>query len=565
MRKGVHDALQEKTTAADVRSGRRGPSSRPGRVREALQELERQAALAPQKALPRSRVARAAARRAAWARRRSGGPEGHAARAEARRGLAHARLGAATRRARPPPAARLRPHRRPRRLSQGPRARSQGGHHPRRPPRHLLEYDARGRRYSPQADLPAAIAEYQALAPKDLNDHNMDDNLLVALVRSNRFEEARSLAAEMKDSQTGAVLALVATAATQGPRGPRWRKASAPVHRREGARPPPSSRPVRTFFWCGAMPMPPSSSIAPPPVGPTPAALLSLADLVRRARRHEEIQLPPDQPSTVFKRLLLALFTGDLETVKPGAYFSRDVQAELAREKGSDQLIRRMFSQMRDSMAGDVPPDAALDLGLTALRETVAGDDEIGYRINFTSSMGENSRQFAVYVVKEGGEYRLVGANAFHRVAGPRGSPPPQPRRSPRRPQMARLGRRGLPRAGARQWRSAAGPSPSRCSGPGARRGAPRRCDAPPPPCSAATASRLLPSSPPAARRRPSRRAATRSTSPSPCLSGSEPSAGDGEGVPPSADGPPGLGARRSRPYLGAHRSRSLGRGPHSG
>ncbi|HSS51333.1 MAG TPA: DUF3857 domain-containing protein [Thermoanaerobaculia bacterium] len=406
VRKGVHEALQEKTTLLMFDQAGEAHLDA-GRVREALQELERLAALAPQKSLPRSRVARALL----------AGGMGEAARREARRAtqlepklaaawrtlgwvLQHDELGR-----------RLRPgydrngavaaYRKARELD--PRDGTT-----RADLAILLEYDARGRRYSAEADLPAAIAEYQALR-KDLNDHDMDENLLVALVRSSRFDEAKKLAAEMKDSQTGSVLALVATAATEGP--------EAAVQEGERKFADPKARAtalqqagqnlllVRRYADAAVLFDRAGRESA------NPAALLSLADLVRRARRHEEVQLPPDQPSTVFKRFLLAMFT-NAESRKLSSFFSRDMQAELAKEKGADETIRQAFSQVRDSLTSDVPPDTAIDLGLTALRETQAGDDDLGYRINFTSAVGETSRQFAVYVVHEGGEFRLVGVNA---------------------------------------------------------------------------------------------------------------------------------------------------------
>jgi tetratricopeptide (TPR) repeat protein len=412
VRKGVHEALQEKTTLLMFDQAGEAHLDA-GRVREALEELERLAALSPQKALPRSRVARALL----------AGGMGDAARREARRAtqlepklaaawrtlgwvLQHDELG---RRLRPgyDRSGAVAAYRKARELD--PKDDTT-----RADLAILLEYDAKGHRYSAEADLAAAIAEYQALR-RDLNDHGMDENLLVALVRASRFDEARKLAAEMKDSQTASVLSLVATAATEG--------AEAAVQ--EGERKFADEKARATALQQAGRNLLLVRRYADAAVlfdragrqSANPAALLSLANLVRRARRHEEVQLPPDQPSTVFKRFLLATFAGDLATARLSSFFSRDMQAELAKEKGADETIRKAFSQMRESLTSDVPPDTALDLGLTALRETLAGDDEVGYRINFTSftsatsGLGETSRQFAVYVVREGGEYRLVGAN----------------------------------------------------------------------------------------------------------------------------------------------------------
>src|SRR5947209_10831950 len=272
----------------------------------------------------------------------------------------------------------------------------------------LLEHDAKGRRYSPEADLAGAIAEYRALR-RDLNDHSMDESLLVTLVRTGRFDEARKLAAELKDSQPGAVLALVALAATEGPEAAVQEserkfadeKARAAALQQAGQ----NLLLVRRYADAAVLFDRASRQTA------NPAALLSLADLVRRTRRHEDLQLPPDQPATVFKRFLLAMFTGDLEARKFSAFFSRDVQAELAKEKGAEETIRRAFSRLRDHLKGDMPADTAVDLGLAALRDAVTGDDALGYRVDFTSSLGETSQQFVVYVVRDGSEFRLAATS----------------------------------------------------------------------------------------------------------------------------------------------------------
>src|SRR5947209_11704634 len=404
--KGVREALLEKTTLLQFdHVGEAHVAA--GRVREALQEFERLAALAPQKALPRSRVARALL----------AGGMGEAARREARRAtqlepklapawrtlgwvLQHDDLG---RRLRPgyDRAGALAAYRKARELDPGDEV-------ARADLAILLEHDAKGRRYSPEADLAGAIAEYRALR-RDLNDHSMDESLLVTLVRTDRFDEARKLAAELKDSQPGAVLALVALAATEGPEAAVQEserkfadeKARAAALQQAGQ----NLLLVRRYADAAVLFDRASRQTA------NPAALLSLADLVRRTRRHEDLQLPPDQPATVFKRFLLAMVTGDLEPKRFYAFFSRDLQAELAREKGAEETIRRAFSRLRDSLKGDMPADTAVDLGLAALREAVTGDDALGYRVDFTSSLGEASQQFVVYVVRDGSEFRLAATS----------------------------------------------------------------------------------------------------------------------------------------------------------
>ena len=118
--------------------------------------------------------------------------------------------------------------------------------------------------------------------------------------------------------------------------------------------------------------------------------------------------IPLDSFLTLLVRLIV------VRARKFSAFFSRDVQAQLAKEKGAEETIRRAFSRLRDSLKGDLPADTAIDLGLAALRDAVTGDDALGYRVDLTSSLGEATQQFVVYVVRDGpgsGELRLAATS----------------------------------------------------------------------------------------------------------------------------------------------------------
>ncbi|HET9185076.1 MAG TPA: transglutaminase domain-containing protein, partial [Solirubrobacterales bacterium] len=272
-----------------------------GQVHEALAEFQRLAALEPKKALPRTRIARALL----------AGGMGEAARQEARQAvklepklapayrhlgwiLEHDELG---RRFGPgfDRAGALAALRKARELDPKDAAtRSELAI--------LLEHDAQGLRYSPRADLGAAIDEYKALK-KDLGAKNVDDNLLIALVRAGRFAEAKELAAKMKDSQTGSILSLAAIAATDG--------VAAAVREGEHAFSDDKARAAalqsaaQTLALTRRYPEAAALMERASRQSDNAAALLSTAEILRKARRHEEIPLPADQPSTPVRRLML--------------------------------------------------------------------------------------------------------------------------------------------------------------------------------------------------------------------------------------------------------------------
>ncbi|MFL6234730.1 MAG: DUF3857 domain-containing protein [Thermoanaerobaculia bacterium] len=380
-----------------------------GRVHEALAEFQRLAALEPKKALPRTRVARALL----------AGGMGEAAREEARQALrlepklasAYRQLGwilehddigrrfgsgfdragalAALRKARE-----LDP--------KDQAARSELAI--------LLEHDAGGVRYSPRADLGAAIDEYKALK-KDLGAKEADDNLLVALARAGRYAEAKELAAQRKDSQTGSIVSLVAIAATDG--------ADAAVREGEHAFSDDKARAAalqsaaQTLTLARRYPEAAALMERAGRQSDNAAALLSMADLLRKAKRHEEVALPPDQPATPARRIMLLATSEKIDVKQVAALFSHEVAAEVL--KLSDPEAQRLFeagsaSARRQLRALQMPADAAIDLALGAMQETVSGGEASGYRVALSFPGTDKSPgSFVVYVVREGGEYRVAG------------------------------------------------------------------------------------------------------------------------------------------------------------
>ncbi|HEY0513751.1 MAG TPA: DUF3857 domain-containing protein [Thermoanaerobaculia bacterium] len=426
LRAGAREALQEPMRLLTFdQTGEAHLAA--GRVREALAEFRREAALAPKRALPLTRAARALL----------AGGMGEAAREEARQAvrldpksaLAHRDLGwilehdELGRRFGPgfDRAGALAAYRKARELD----------------PRDLvirtdlailLEHDTRGQRYTPAADLGAAIDEYKA-ARKDLGEAAaaLDENLLIALVRAGRFPEAKELAARMKDSPTAAVLSLVAVAATDG--------AEAAV--REGERRPGDDKARAAALQSAAQHLLlarryPEAAALLERAGrqsENAAAVLSMADLLRRAKRHEDADLDADRPSTPARRLMTLAATTATEAgsapdlKRLAALFSRDVEPEIL--KGGARALRLVAAGAAPSrqqrLSQEVPLEVAVDLALGALRESVTGDDAGGYRVGFSFPLEKSARDLAFYIVREaggGGGYRIAAIGSARSMLG---------------------------------------------------------------------------------------------------------------------------------------------------
>jgi transglutaminase-like putative cysteine protease len=379
-----------------------------GRVREAIEEFQREAAAAPKKALPHCRLARALL----------AGGMGEAARQEADRAarlepraavaqrtlawvLQHdglgRRFGAGFDRA-----GAIAAYRKARSLDADDEA-------TRADLAILLEHDALGRRYAAGADLAAAITEYQALR-KDLKSRAMDDNLLVALLRTWRFAEVTELAAEIEDTPPRNALRLAAAAATAGPEAAvrdaerRLWEPAAEVSALDAAAQELVA--MRRYGEAAAL------LARAGQLSPNAAAFLARADALRRARRHEEVQLPDGDPATAAKRFLLAALAEPPATDRMLRLLSRGLTESLT-PAARRELVEAPGRGLRTSRAAaqheGLSAEVRQDLVLAAWRTTVQGDDQAGFRVEISSAVGERPGRSAFFVVRENGEVRIAG------------------------------------------------------------------------------------------------------------------------------------------------------------
>jgi tetratricopeptide (TPR) repeat protein len=389
-----------------------------GRVREALDEFRRLAALAPKKALPRTRIARTLL----------AGGLGEAARAEAEEAVKiepdfawawvtlgwirqHDDLG--------------------RRFGEGydragaiaayrkAKALDPDDKDVRADLAILLEHDARGERYGPGSDLPAAIEEYIAIED-DLADLGLDNNLVIALMWAQRFDEMKARIDTLGVGNGRGALKLVALAATEG--------TDAALRTAErsfadaGGRAEALSGAGRNLMLLRRYPEAAALFEAAGRQSSNAAALLGMAELLRKAKRYEELTFAPKDPASAVKRLstMAAMAAMDAMAAR-GETGGEQLSSLVSREmtNGLDAEARKAFwtefeagfnEARRAVRTSNLPLSVAMDLGLAVLRPTVSGDDALGYRVVMTSSMADRIRNVA-FVVPEDGEYRIAATD----------------------------------------------------------------------------------------------------------------------------------------------------------
>lgn len=262
----------------------------------------------------------------------------------------------------------------------------------------LLEHDAEGFRYAPGAGLDAAIAEYRE-AFDDHEDLNLDANLLICLAWAGRFDEMLE-GVETASTDPGA-LRVVARAATGGPAAAlrearrlwsgetlRSRLAEAAATLMQLRRYPESAE----LFQAAARGAAKATQI------------LELAEIMRRTRRHEEIELSDDPVENLIQRFFVALFHDQGQELK-ALLSSRVADRELAGPESLGVQLRVAREQLRDT---NMSFDYLLDLGLANLQISTDGDETVGHRVRLAFNLGGVNQKNSFFVVHEDGQERVL-------------------------------------------------------------------------------------------------------------------------------------------------------------
>ncbi|MCP4656223.1 MAG: hypothetical protein GY856_12490, partial [bacterium] len=269
----------------------------------------------------------------------------------------------------------------------------------------LLEHDREGFRYGPQANLDEAIAEYRSLR-EELDETGLDENLLIALARSHRFEECTDFAREIDLSPNGYGMLLVAIAATDGPDAAI--EEALKLHDR-GQR----HVALQTAGWVLAVlrRYPESARLltAAARGAPNAAEILSQADLIRRTRRYEELTLAVGDPRSLVPRTVIALVCAERPDDLLALFGRRLTEARRTEEETAEwEELSNGFRALLQ--ASGMSREAVLDIMLAGLKTTAEGDDSVGYRLRVRWSL-DGDESGVLFVGREDGEYRILATD----------------------------------------------------------------------------------------------------------------------------------------------------------
>lgn len=266
----------------------------------------------------------------------------------------------------------------------------------------MLEYDAKGNRYSPKADVSGAIREYQKLTREQLSEAGMPSNLAWALFYTRRFKESLEAAEALSPPPLQIVIAAMAEVdgADKALEEARRRTTSKDQFIDIAGKAGALIMALRDYPLAAAL-------VEAGASGNNAAQGLAFAATLRNAKRHEDLQFPAT-PEGVARRAF-AIQSLAADSMKPDTLlplFSRSARTALEKLTADERRLAEI--SMASARGWAYAVDTVTDLALANMQTTVSGDDTVGYRVMMR--MGSTPAAVPYFVVKEDGQYRLLGS-----------------------------------------------------------------------------------------------------------------------------------------------------------
>ena len=262
----------------------------------------------------------------------------------------------------------------------------------------LLEYDARGRRYTRDTNLEEAGKLYRELF--EANQTGFSTNLMINLAYRGRFAELRDFTAKLQETLEQRQFRAVAVAALEGGEaGVRVTRGVDDRQQRAQVLAGAAQYLLRARRYREAKALL-EAALPLQSEGKTNAELLVHLGSVKK---WDEIPTPPREPGTLLSHLILGLLRQEIKPSQAESFLSRKMSPEV-RKKELEELTAEKMAESMSSIGSTHPLDVALDLAVSLWTPKVDGDDAIGYRVQ----VGLEGSELSYYVVREEGEYRLI-------------------------------------------------------------------------------------------------------------------------------------------------------------
>jgi len=265
----------------------------------------------------------------------------------------------------------------------------------------LLEYNREGMRYGPGADLKDAISTYRLLPQEKLESFGLQNNLPFALMYAGQFAEAMKSAQILNPQPAGLMIACAAAlnGSQAGITEAHQRSGSDELFKQNANVAGQILLNLRMYSTAADLLQAGAS-------GDDSARVVALAAMLRKARKHEEIQFKND-PADVETKFFLSSADPHETLQQIKALSSRNALQVIAKTDPDEiEKVLKTAQQTRSMLARNGSnPDVSLDLMVQGFQPKVDGNDASGYRVIMQVPGGTRITGF---VVREKGEYKIL-------------------------------------------------------------------------------------------------------------------------------------------------------------
>ncbi|HSR70404.1 MAG TPA: DUF3857 domain-containing protein [Acidobacteriota bacterium] len=281
----------------------------------------------------------------------------------------------------------------------------------------LMSYNEQGVQFGEGVDA-RAFLEASLAWKEEFDNSTLDGNIYIGHLMTGRFEELRDLL-EGDDSLLGRSYWLTALAKIEG----------VPAAAAKAQRVLPNSEERQQVFHTAANRLllirsyPEAAEMYRilATASAEPASVLGLVQGLRRTERGEDMALPPQEPESVIKKLILASRRDQLEQDVAAQLISPSSRELETAIKGTTDTFRQVIQSMAKQM--QTLPQVAADFVVSFAQFARRGDPEIGFRLqNLTAAQGSQgticvSRYQDTYMIVLGTDpINAMGREALYRL-----------------------------------------------------------------------------------------------------------------------------------------------------
>lgn len=269
----------------------------------------------------------------------------------------------------------------------------------------LLEFDEAGHQYGPGADLDTAGALYRELHDKGIT--GLEVNLMHNLLARGKLDELKKFTNKTDASAARQNYLAAAQALLEGPdAAARLARGVADRDQRVAMLTFAGQQLLQKRRYADAGKL--YEILAT--VAPNAATSLGMMRWIASVRRWEDQTLPERTPATLLHRLLYLSLQKKLTSEEFKGYLSKRL-LPVEVEEEVKAFTKQTFLEALSGGGGLAEVQVGLDLALSLLRAEVAGSDGLGYRVRYRFEAMSNVPVFTLFLVREDGEYRVLGDN----------------------------------------------------------------------------------------------------------------------------------------------------------